>query len=66
MLCLTLLALEGMTRIAYYAAYGQWYGGGPAAPADYTPDSYNPGSAQQRERWRIAHPFCCWAASLTS
>ena len=26
MLFLTLLALEGMARIAYYAAYGQWHG----------------------------------------
>ena len=28
MLFLTLLALEGMARLSYYAAYGQWYGGG--------------------------------------
>ena len=36
MLLLTLLVLEGMARIAYYAAYNQWYGGGRlATPADY-------------------------------
>ena len=32
MLGLTLLALEGMARLAYYAAYGQGYGDGPNAP----------------------------------
>ena len=36
MLGLTLLALEGMARIAYYAAYGQGYGGGAAGPANVT------------------------------
>ena len=36
MLSLTLLAIEGMARVAYYAAYNQWYGGGrPARPANY-------------------------------
>ena len=55
LLLLTLLALEGMARIAYYAAYGHWYGGGPATaltaanlPADTNEDS------QPR---RIRHPF---------
>ena len=28
MLALTLLAIEGMARLAYYAAYGQGYGRG--------------------------------------
>ena len=28
LLGLTLLVLEGMARLAYYAAYDQWYGGG--------------------------------------
>ena len=32
LLLLTLLALEGMARIAYYAAYGHWYGGGLDMP----------------------------------
>ena len=31
MLLLTILASEGMARVAYYAAYNQWYGGGMAA-----------------------------------
>ena len=33
MLLLTLLVLEGMARVAYFAAYGRWYGGGGAASA---------------------------------
>ena len=38
MLALTLLAIEGMARIAYYAAYGTGYGGGAAAdPNNLTP-----------------------------
>ena len=38
MLLLTLLVLEGMGRLAYYAAYGQGYGrGGSADPVDFTP-----------------------------
>ena len=36
MLGLTLLALEGMARIAYYAAYGEGYGLGRAMPANST------------------------------
>ena len=31
MLLLTLLAIEGMARLAYYAAYGPEYGGGESA-----------------------------------
>ena len=60
MLLLTLLALEGMARIAYYAASGQGYGGGPRElpadadspllPADYRA---NPDFDPQR----IRHPF---------
>ena len=34
---LTLLTMEGMARIAYYAAYGQGYGSGPP---DTPVDSY--------------------------
>ena len=38
MLLLTLLALEGMARVAYYAAYGQGYGGGRLVPdTNYPP-----------------------------
>ena len=34
MLVLTLLFIEGMARLAYYAAYGHGYGGGAAADPD--------------------------------
>ena len=34
MLVLTLLVLEGMARLAYYAAYGQGYGGGVVDGSD--------------------------------
>ena len=38
MLFLTLLALEGMARIAYYAAYGHWPSrGGLKGPVNLTP-----------------------------
>ena len=39
MLFLTLLVIEGMARIAYYAAYGTEYGGGSAADS---PDNLTP------------------------
>ena len=52
LLLLVLLASEGMARIAYYAAYSQWYGGGRAAapvnaalPPDFT------------RYYQIRHPF---------
>lgn len=34
MLVLTLLSIEGMARLAYYAAYGPEYGGGAADVLD--------------------------------
>ena len=37
MLVLTLLASEGMARLAYYAAYGAGYGGGGAELVDFIP-----------------------------
>ena len=38
MLLLTLLAIEGMARLAYYAAYGAGYGGGGLdKPVNLTP-----------------------------
>ena len=37
MLLLTLLAIEGMARLAYYAAYGTGYGGGSADPDNLPP-----------------------------
>ena len=60
MLLLTLLALEGMARIAYYAAYNQWYGrGGLAAPADSHPERLRAYllPAKTEYHGRISHPF---------
>lgn len=37
MLLLTLLAIEGMGRLAYYAAYGTGYGGELSEPVNFTP-----------------------------
>ena len=60
MLFLTLLALEGMARIAYYAAYGQWYGGEglemPAADTVPSPRANRP--------WLIRHPFYGYTRNL--
>ena len=55
MLLLTLLALEGMARLAYYAAYGQGYGsGGSDAPVEF----YTPRDATEELRpWEAHHPF---------
>ena len=48
---LTLLALEGMARAAYFLSFADWYGGGlPAADAAALP-------ALGNETWRIRHPF---------
>ena len=60
-LLLTLLASEGMGRLAYYAAYDQWYGGGGwAAAVNLTPPPVPvvpPDSPEYFEpRW-IIHPF---------
>ena len=57
MLLLTLLAMEGMARIAYYAAYGQGYGGGPMEPPV---NSAFPGATPRPEPfepWLIRHPW---------
>ena len=55
MLGLTLLVLEGMAHLAYYAAYGQWYGGGGLyAPANAT---LPPDSPEDFAPWRIRHPY---------
>ena len=60
MLLLTLLAIEGMARLAYYAAYGTGYGGGLAAAVNLTPPPVpvvSPDSPEYFEpRW-IIHPF---------
>ena len=61
MLGLTLLALEGMARIAYYGAYGQGYGGGrPDAPASSTPLPPDPRHFYNETvdlDGHISHPF---------
>ena len=54
MLIITLLALEGMSRIAYYAAYEQWYGRpGPDAEMNF-PSAPPPRFSAP---YRIPHPF---------
>ena len=62
MLLLTLLALEGMARIAYYAAYGQGYGGGRLSelPEDYSSLDLAP-TAETTPR--IRHPFHIYTGS---
>ena len=52
LLLLTLLALEGMARAAYYAAYGDWYGGGGRAAA--IPAAAIPAAVP---RQTFCHPF---------
>jgi len=62
MLLLTLLALEGMARIAYYAAYGQGYGDGRLAepPEYYSPLDLAP---TPETTPRIRHPFYIYTGS---
>ena len=59
MLVLTLLLIEGMARIAYYAAYGSGYGGGAAAdPDNLTPPPPPPSTTSMISRPRgSAIPF---------
>ena len=53
-LFLTLLALEGMARLAYYAAYGSGYGSGLATKTNYPPIHL---AADREYRARTNHPF---------
>ena len=56
MLALTLLAIEGIARLAYYAAYGQGYGGGGAdGPDNLTPPP--PSIIDATRYYEIRHPF---------
>ena len=58
MLCLILLALEGMARLAYYAAYGQWYGRGPLDTLlTITPPPHKDFAGKDATSWQIRHPF---------
>ena len=58
---LTLLTMEGMARIAYYAAYGQWYGSAsPDTPVDshaLPPPPITADSARSLLPLLIRHPF---------
>ncbi len=57
MLLLTLLAIDGMARLAYYAAYGVGYGGGRAEEIN---DFYPPPpqlSVAKADHWQLRHPF---------
>ena len=63
---LTLLTMEGMARIAYYAAYGQGYGSGPPdTPADSSAFSSSDFTAENLTPWRIRHPFYGHTRDLT-
>ena len=65
MLFLTLLALEGMARLAYYAAYGQWYGRGPLNTlAELTPPPPNDFTRNDADPWQIRHPFYGYTRNL--
>ena len=56
MLVLTLLVLEGMARLAYYAAYGTGYGGGGSdAAVNLTSLHFAPRAAGEQRG--ISHPF---------
>ena len=58
MLLLTLLVLEGMARLAYYAAYGQGYGGGSDALMNLTPLPESPIIPQDATKYyELRHPF---------
>ena len=58
---LTLLTMEGMARIAYYAAYGQGYGSGPPDPpahsAAFSPADFTADPARDLLPLLIRHPF---------
>ena len=56
MALLTLLVLEGMARIAYLAAFDDWYGGG-VGPGGIGPAAAAPTSPELFEPWLIRHPF---------
>ena len=61
MLFLTLLVLEGMARLAYYAAYGSGYGGGGSDRQMYlTPP---PSIINSAESHAIQHPFYIYTGS---
>ena len=62
MLLLTLLALEGMARIAYYAAYGQGYSGGRPDALTAAAPVLDPAPTPETTP-RIRHPFYIYTGS---
>ena len=65
MLFLTLLVLEGMARLAYYAAYGQWYGrGGLNTLSEHTPPPPKDFTGKDATPWEIRHPFYGYVRNL--
>ena len=57
LLLLTLLAIEGMARLAYYAAYGPGYSDGRSdIPSNVTPPPIND-LTENFDRKRILHPY---------
>jgi len=64
MLLLTLLASEGMARIAYYAAYGTGYGGGSDSPDNLTPPPSSLVTQDVSDLWYISHPFFGYISNL--
>ena len=68
MLLLTLLVLEGMARIAYYAAYGQGYGGDGGDGTNsllYSPAPTIPPRREVAELWSLQHPFYGYTRNLS-
>ena len=64
MLLLTLLASEGMARLAYYAAYGTGYGGGGAAGPDNLTLPPSLVIRDVSDLWYISHPFYGYISNL--
>ena len=69
MLLLTLLVIEGMARLAYYAAYGPGYSGGEAESVNFTPPPpliiYAKTNAATEDAGprKVSHPFYGFADS---
>ncbi len=60
MAVMTLLIIEGMAQGAYYIAYGEFNGGGPAAAATAESGAVAPADAAEddiRTNWVIQHPY---------
>ena len=71
LLLLTLAALEGMARAAYYLAYGEWYSptptissAGDAGPNPGGDDRENPALRRGGLGWLIIHPYYGYTSPL--